>query len=209
MHGDDTLAEGHSFNLGLLICLGKEPRAQDLDHGAVLRESNTRPLRIVNTDNRILANAARLRWERILNPWISPQQQGFLGNRSILKNVLDIDYASMVTALSSEEGALILFDFASAFQSIAQTYMMELLNALGLPRSALNLIQAFYDNNRCMVQANGFCGSGVGMTAGVRQGCPLSPLLFAICADLLIERIRSQIPSAVIRAYADDTAVLV
>ena len=133
MHGDDLPAEGHDFNLGLLICLGKKPHSQDPDHGPVFQAANTCPLSIVNTDNRILANAARLRWERILNPWISPQQQGFLGNRSILKNLLDIDYAAMVTALTSDQGALILFDFAAAFPSISQTYMMDLLTSLGLP----------------------------------------------------------------------------
>ena len=53
------------------------------------------------------------------------------------------------------------------------------------------------------------CGEGFRMSAGVRQGCPLSPLLYAVCADLLIERRRSKIPSAVVRGYADDTAVLV
>ena len=47
------------------------------------------------------------------------------------------------------------------------------------------------------------------MIAGVRHCCPLSPLLYAVCADLLIERIRHKLPSAVVRAYADDTAVLV
>ena len=86
---------------------------------------------------------------------------------------------------------------------------MDLLTSLGLPKCALNMINALYDNNRCLVQTNGFCGAGFRMTAGVRQGCPLSPLLYAVCADLLIERIRTQLPSAVIRAYADDTAVLV
>ena len=47
------------------------------------------------------------------------------------------------------------------------------------------------------------------MTTGVRQGCPLSPLLYAVCAKLLIERIRMELPSAVVRTYADDKAVLI
>ena len=114
MHGNDTRPDGHTFNLGLLICLGKKPHSEHPEHGQVFRPESTRPLSIVNTDNRLLANAARLRWERLLNPWVSPQQQGFLRQRSILKNVLDIDYASMTTALTTNNGALVLFDFASA-----------------------------------------------------------------------------------------------
>ena len=157
----------------------------------------------------MIANAARLRWERLLNAWISPQQQGFLRNRSILKNVLDVDFASMATALKHNHGALVLFDFASAFPSIAQEYMFELLSKLGVPRNALNLIRALYDNNRCVIQVSGTHVDGFTMTAGVRQGCPLSPLLYALCAELLIERIRMEIPSALVRAYADDTAVLI
>ena len=87
--------------------------------------------------------------------------------------------------------------------------MFELLTSLGVPRNARNMIQALYDNNRCTIQTNGVQVNGFPMSTGVRQGCPLSPLLYAICAELLIERIRMELPSAVIRAYADDTAVLI
>ena len=65
---------------------------------------------------------------------------------------------------------------------MSQAYMFDLPTALGVPRNALNLIQALYDNNRCTVQTNGAQVDGFKMTAGVRQGCPLSPLLYAICA---------------------------
>ena len=115
----------------------------------------------------------------------------------------------MKTALTTPHGAIIFFDFASAFPSMSQAYLIQLLSSLSLPRNALNLIQALYDNNRCLIQTNGFRGEGFHMSAGVRQGCPLSPLLYAVCAELLIERIRHRLPTAVVRAYADDTAVLV
>ena len=122
---------------------------------------------------------------------------------------MDIEFAAMKTSLTTDKGAIVFFDFASAFPSISQSYLLRILTEIGLPKNALNMIHALYDNNRCVVQTNGFRGEGFQMTAGVRQGCPLSPLLYAVCADLLIERIRSKLPTAVIRAYADDTAVLI
>eukprot|EP00959_Pyramimonas_sp_CCMP1952_P421995 8840094-Pyramimonas_sp.AAC.1 len=48
----------------------------------------------------------------------------------------------MATALQRESGAIILFDFASAFPSPSQEYLHDMLRHLDLPASARRLCEA-------------------------------------------------------------------
>ena len=86
----------HDFNNSLLCCLPKKPHGSCPNVGEFYRGEDTRPLALVNVDNRIIANAARYAWEPQLNSFISQEQQGFLKGRSMLNNLIDIDYDAMV-----------------------------------------------------------------------------------------------------------------
>ena len=107
----------------------------------------TRPLALVNTDNRILASAARITWEPILANFISLEQQGFLKGRQMLGNVIDIDYEAMTVSLKCEKGAVMFFDFKAAFPSVSHDFLKNSLAFLGLPPSALTFIDSLYDHN--------------------------------------------------------------
>ena len=98
---------------------------------------------------------------------------------------------------------------AHAFLSVAHAFLQAVLRHVGLPSSAMNVIRALYHNSRCMLMVRGQVFEGFPLNAGIRQGCPLSPLLFATAADLLLRALSLLEPDALVRAFADDTAMIV
>ena len=198
------------FNTSFLCCLPKKPSGHDSIVGDFYAPKATRPLSLVNTDNRLMASAARIRVEPTMEAVISDMQRGFLRGRKMIRNVLDVDLRSMKIALKAERGALVLFDFEDAFPSISQEYLLSMLDALGVPSSFTQLVKAFYHDCRCILKVVGTTAPGFPMTSGVRQGCPLSPLLFVLVADILLRRLQKCVNGDnVIRAFADDVAMIV
>ena len=198
----------HFYNESALVCLPRKATRTMEDGTSVFTSENTRPLSLVNCDNRIVASAARLRWEAHLSKWILPRQQGFLQGRSIVANLLDVDAASMLTSLRRDTGACLLMDFSAAFPSISQECMFKALQHIGLPSSALNLLTSLYSQSHCRIKVEGKLFDGFSLDSGVRQGCPLSPLIYATVAEILLDRIESTCIGALVRAYADDTALV-
>ena len=117
----------------LRVCR-KKPTFTHPGLGDVYAGEDTRPLSLVNADNRIIASAARIRWEHTLGTkYISRMQQGFLKGRSMIGNILEIDYDSMSVSLKHDKGVLLLFDFKAAFPSVSHDFLMTSLKLLGLP----------------------------------------------------------------------------
>ena len=208
-YSDRCAGDCHDFNASLLCCLPKKAAGTDAELGDFYTGENTRPLALVNTDNRIIASAARLTWEPILNGFISSYQQGFLKGRQMLNNVIDIGFESMTVSLKCNRGALLLFDFKAAFPSVAHDFLFHSLETIGLPPAAIAFVRALYDNNKCNISYKGNIYEGFGMECGVRQGCPISPLLFAASVDVLLRKLMDSVQNGTVRAFADDIGMTV
>ena len=94
----------HLFNLGNMVFLPKKPAGTDPLLGDFYTASDVRPLVIVNTDNRLMASAVRFCLEPILAKWISKNQQGFIKDRSMLANVVDISHCAQLVSLNDDRG---------------------------------------------------------------------------------------------------------
>ena len=204
-HGLDV---PHTFNLSHLVCIPKTPHTKTDTGMDVYLPSSTRPLSVVNTVNRLMASSARLRWEPRLAPWISECQRGFVRGRSLLQNVWEMEQVAMRTALEQQEGMIMLFDFAAAFPSMANKFIEKSLRHVGLPGSAMTIVDALYSQNRCLIAIGGATFEGFGMESGVRQGCPLSPLLYVTAADSLLRALKKALQHGHRWGYADDTSLV-
>jgi len=100
---------------------------------------------------------------------------------------------------------LFLLDTAKAFDSIDHLWIKHILKHIGFPSWLLRFVNGALSN----VSVSPFFGRGssvsIDIERGVKQGCPLSPLIFIIAYDPLLYFLRTQTNNSYY-AFADDLA---
>ena len=71
-------------------------------------------------------------------------------------------------------------DFKKAFDTVNRTKLLEMLRTLGLSHTLLLNIQALYKTTEYKIKLKNQILQSIPSNLGLKQGCPLSPLLFNI-----------------------------
>ena len=71
-------------------------------------------------------------------------------------------------------------DFKKAFDSVRHHLLWQELSCIGVSTKVLNLLIDTYAKARCCIQLQGGTTASFRCDVGVRQGCPLSPILFTL-----------------------------
>ena len=131
------------------------------------------------------------RIKQVLNKLISKEQTGFLRSRHIGENtrlIYDILHATDELDIS---GLLLIIDYEKAFDSISWKFIEKVLNFLNFGESIKQWIKIFYNDISASVVQCGFLSESFTVLRGCRQGDPLSPYIFLLCAEILARLFKS------------------
>jgi hypothetical protein len=191
-HIPDIPTDIDSFNKSILLLLPKNDSCLVND---------TRPLCINNTDNRLIAFALVILITPTVDALLDDAQQGFIRGRLMTKHLRDLNSEFYAKWSSDEEFFVLLTDNAKAFDSIHHDFIFKALAAQGFPTWFINTVRGLLHSAvTCPTLNPSTC---IPIHRGVKQGCPLSPIVFVLIYDPLIRALKS-CPDLHPRAAADD-----
>lgn len=186
---------GHNY--GLLFLIPKKPT--DLI-------SDTRPISVTNTDNRILASTIAHSIMPAVSALVHPSQKGFLWGKNGIDHTKDINHFFFEGVVKKRQRLLFLLDTAKAFDSIDHSWAISVLEKAGFPPWVVNFIKASLLEVKVAPCFGNDFSLWIDILRGVKQGCPLSPLIFIIAYDPLLTAL-STLPNIKAYAFADDLAL--
>ena len=149
---------------------------------------NWRPISLLNTDYKIASKAITERLKSVMSSIVHQDQTCGVVGRTIFSNLSLIrDVLDMINK-TDETGILVSFDQEKAFDRVDHEFLMRTLAKFG--PDFCRWVSIFYNNVFSRIICNGKLTNPVFLERGVRQGCPLSPLLYVLVSEVLSTQIR-------------------
>ena len=163
---------------------------------------------------KILATAIRTKLEAMVEPWMGEYQAGFRKGRGttdqlfIMKEVWTTCYEYNIPAV------VLFVDFKKAYDSVKRSKVIEAMKEFEIPAKLQRLVIMTLKRTTCNVKTKGGKSEDFMVKTGLRQGDPLSTLLFNMVLEKTVRSTEINrdgdmlYKSHQIVGYADDLAVI-
>ena len=133
-------------------------------------------------------------------------QSGFIKGRYIQNTV----WQAFDSWSSMTQGCFVPIDFQKAFDSVTHAYAQAFFEMMTLPADVTRLLVALFTAHIIpVIHGIPFKHYPINPTSGVRQGCPLSPSMFAMLISPLALKLTAISPHVSILLYADDLLIII
>jgi hypothetical protein len=153
--------------------------------------SNWRPISLSNTIAKLYSSilANRLRRWAVRNERISASQKEFMSVDGCCEHNFALQTAITDARRSRQQCCIAWLDLTNAFGSVPHETIFTSLKWAGLNEDAVGVIRRLYAINTTSIRGQQGLTPEMSVQAGVKQGCPLSPIIFNLTMEPIIRAI--------------------
>ena len=175
---------------------------------------NWRPISLLNVVYKLASSVISNRLKTVLDKLIYQDQKGFFTGRCIGENVRLIYDVLFETKNQDIPGMILSIDFEKAFDTVSWKFIKKVLEYFNFGPSVISWISIFQSGSESCIIQNCFMSEFFNLKKGYRQGDPISPYIFILCAEILGKMVRdNEIITGIningkefrLSQYADDT----
>ncbi len=179
---------------------------------------NWRPVSLLCTDYKLLSKVLASRLSKVMEQVVHPDQTYCVPGRLISDNIVLIRDLLEISKLFDLKMGIVSIDQEKAFDRVEHKYLWETLIAFGFTPGFINKIKTLYFNVQSVLKINGVLSAPFQVQRGIRQGCPLSGMLYSLAFEPLLHKLRSVLQGVILpgcniplklSAYADDLVIMV
>ena len=144
---------------------------------------NWHPISLINCDLKLFTKILANRLQLVVHSLVHQDQAGFIKGRVIQHHAMRLQQILELNKMHHLDGYLIFLDQEKAYDRSDWDYLLLCLQAMGFGTHWIKAIGCLYQGLQSSVIVNGFISKPFAIHQGLRQGDPLSPLLY----DLILE----------------------
>ena len=179
---------------------------------------NYRTLALITHASKIMLNIIQEDLNRVAKITVSDTQYGFSAGKSTTDAIFTLKLIGQAHMAVGRRLHMVFVDFRKAFDSVIHHKLLEIIDAFGVMPEVTRLIANLYNGAHGSISWKGLTTDQFETPVGVRQGCPLSPVLFNLYTEVMMrewkERVSHLTPPDVAgdlfweMRYADDLVLL-
>ena len=152
-----------------------------------------RGITLLSVPSKILAKLIIGRISEAADQRLRQEQAGFPKGRRCTDQIFTL--CNIIEQCTEWERQLYInyVDFEKAFDSIHRECLWRIVRAYGISQQIALVIKSFYNNFKCSFRV-GNSKSSFDVKTGVREGCPMSALLFNLTIDWMMRQTTSDRP---------------